>query len=294
MAATRINGEESVGLVVAVLLHVALLAVLLFRPPEMPIPVPERIEVTISDDVGLTSASPDPYEQAAPDIAPELGEAPAAPEELLPETPDTTPPLPVPEAQPQPRPTSQPAPKPTSRPVPKPKPQPAPKPSSRPAPKPSAKPTSQPAPRATSKPSPKPAEKSGGSRVGSDFLEGSGGTSGTSASQPAAAIGPAVQSSLRAAITRQIKPHWTAPQGPDVEKIVTILSFELNEDGSLAGKPVLEDQRGVTDVNRAQAYRHAEQAIRAVELAAPFNLPPQYYSAWKRIKAWRFDRRLSQ
>ena len=34
--------------------------------------------------------------------------------------------------------------------------------------------------------------------------------------------------------------------------------------------------------------------LRAVELAAPFDLPPQYYSAWKRIKAWRFDWKSAQ
>ena len=37
-----------------------------------------------------------------------------------------------------------------------------------------------------------------------------------------------------------------------------------------------------------------EQAIRAVELAAPFNLPPEYYNAWKRVSSFRFDRKLSQ
>jgi hypothetical protein len=51
---------------------------------------------------------------------------------------------------------------------------------------------------------------------------------------------------------------------------------------------------GVNDSNRAQARVHVENAIRAVELAAPFNLPPQYYNKWKRVKAFRFDRMLSQ
>jgi hypothetical protein len=50
----------------------------------------------------------------------------------------------------------------------------------------------------------------------------------------------------------------------------------------------------VTDTNRAQASRHVEQAIRAVQLAAPFALPPQYYDAWKRVSQFKFDRRLSQ
>ncbi|KAJ8135338.1 hypothetical protein OY671_011449, partial [Metschnikowia pulcherrima] len=32
-------------------------------------------------------------------------------------------------------------------------------------------------------------------------------------------------------------------------------------------------------------------AIRAVQLAAPFNLPAQYYNGWKRIAQFRFDRK---
>jgi hypothetical protein len=35
-------------------------------------------------------------------------------------------------------------------------------------------------------------------------------------------------------------------------------------------------------------------AIRAVELAAPFNLPAAAYSQWHRVAAFRFDRKLSQ
>ena len=74
----------------------------------------------------------------------------------------------------------------------------------------------------------------------------------------------------------------------------TVLAWDLNPDGTLNGSPRVVRQEGITDANRAQAQRHAEQAIRAVRLAAPFELPPQYYSAWKRISDFRFDRKLSQ
>ena len=113
---------------------------------------------------------------------------------------------------------------------------------------------------------------------------------------PAAAIGPAVKASLVGAISREIKPQWQGkvPQGIDSEKLVTVLAWDLNPDGSLAGNPRVVRQEGITDANRAQAPRHAEQAIRAVKLAAPFSLPPEYYAAWKRISEFRFDRRLSQ
>ena len=111
---------------------------------------------------------------------------------------------------------------------------------------------------------------------------------------PAEAVGPVPVASLVSAISREIKPNWTAPQGVDADKLVTVLAWDMNPDGSLAGRPRVVSQSGITDANRAQAQRHAELAIRAVQLAAPFNLPAQYYSAWKRIKEFRFDRKLSQ
>jgi outer membrane biosynthesis protein TonB len=307
----RMNGEEGIGLLAAVVLHVGLLAVLLLRPTETPIPPPERIEVTLSDDAALTSTSPDPQAQPAPLEAPELGEAaPAVPETL----PEPAPPEPVasPSPPPVPKPTAKPVPKPVPKPVAKPVPKPTPKPVAKPSPQPAPKPTVKPAAKPAAKPSPKPSAKPatvgsstaatkpvakpGGSKVGSNFLDGVSGAkpAGSSNLVPASAIGADVKSSLVGQLSRELKPHWAAPQGPDVEKIVTILSFSLNADGTLAGKPTVENQLGVNDTNRAQSYRHAEQAIRAVQLAAPFDLPPQYYNAWKRVKSFRFDRRLSQ
>ena len=56
--------------------------------------------------------------------------------------------------------------------------------------------------------------------------------------------------------------------------------LELNQDGTLRGTPRLVSQTGITDTNRPQASVHAERAIRAVRLAAPFNLPTQFYSDW--------------
>jgi len=104
-----------------------------------------------------------------------------------------------------------------------------------------------------------------------------------------------VQSSLLGAISRAIRPHWQGkvPEGADSEKLVTILRWSLNRDGSLAGTPTVVRQEGITDANRPQAARHAEQAIRAVQLAAPFDLPAEYYDTWKRVTI-KFDKRLSQ
>ncbi|WP_225009127.1 hypothetical protein [Novosphingobium percolationis] len=308
--------EEGLALGLALAAHAALIAALTLSPPGKDIaPPPQRMTVTFSDEIADQSTSPDPAAQAAPDVAPQLGEP--APEALpqsppepqpAPVSPAPVPPVPQPKPlppKPQPAP---PKPAPAPRPVPA-KPQPAPpRPApARPAP---AKPAPAPAKPAPAKAVPsakagapgneaprrRPDAPTGGSRIGNDFLKGIPGSTapGTAKTPPAQAVGPEVKSALVSAISRQIKPKWAAPQGVDTEKLVTVLAWELNPDGSLAGRPTVVSQSGITDANRAQAQRHAEQAIRAVQLAAPFQLPAPYYSAWKRIAQFRFDRKLSQ
>ncbi|XUU60861.1 energy transducer TonB [Erythrobacter sp. HA6-11] len=138
-----------------------------------------------------------------------------------------------------------------------------------------------------------PPERRTGSRIGDNFLTGSGdSTSSEDARIPASQIGASAQASLRQAISRQIKPHWNAPSGLDAEQLITILAFRLNEDGTLAGRPRVVRQAGINASNRPQADLHAERAIRAVQRAAPFDLPPEYYNAWRNVSEWRFDRRL--
>lgn len=285
MSATALNRDEGIGLALALAAHAGLVAWLVYNPPT-PAPVlpPERITVTISDTVGLTSAAPNPEPDAAPDQGPELGEPAPVPSPVV-----TPQPLPSPKPLPAPVPKPQPAPKPAPL---SPKPQPRPTPPPKPAPAPTQKARPAPAPTTSAKPAAKP----GASRIGNDFLKGVQGATGNtpSSNPPAATIGPAVQSALAGQISRQLKPKWVAPQGADAELLVTILAWDLNPDGTLAGNPRVVRQEGINDTNRAQAARHAEQAMRAVKLAAPFTLPPQYYSAWKRVSAFRFDRRLSQ
>jgi hypothetical protein len=211
----------------------------------------------------------------------------------------------MPQARPQPLPN--PAPNPAPKPAPQPRAAPVPpaRPAaqSRAAPAQPARPAAKPAPARPAPAAPadtrlrrRPDAPSGASRLGSDFLSGIAGSTapGAARTPPAATFGPEVAASLVSGIARQIKPHWTAPQGVDADKLVTVLAWSLNPDGSLAGKPAVVQQQGITDANRAQAQRHAEQAIRAVQLAAPFNLPAPYYAKWKRVSSFRFDRKLSQ
>lgn len=266
-----LSGEEKAGLVVALAAHAALVAWLMLNPPApRPMPVPERMTVTLSDEVAERSTSPEPKAEAAPDVAPVL----------------------APEPAPVPSPVAQPAPQPAPRVAPAPAPQ--------PLPRPTAKAPAQPQPAAKTPPAkavpPKPAA-GGGSRLGSDFLKGiAGGTTpgATAKAPPAQALGPQVKAALSGAITRQLKPKWTAPQGADADQLVTVLAWDMNPDGTLAGSPRVVAQSGITDANRAQAPRHAEQAIRAVRLAAPFELPADLYSSWRHVASFRFDRKLSQ
>jgi hypothetical protein len=174
--------------------------------------------------------------------------------------------------------------------------EPLPAPVTTPVPHPLDTPLAKQASKAAAKPAPppKPAQKAGGgSRIGDDFLKGISSGERADAGTPAAKFGPAEAASLGQAIARQIKPHWAAPEGVDVEKLVTIVKFRLDQDGNLIGNPVVVSQSGITPSNDAQKGRHAEQAIRAIRLAAPFELPAQFYDKWKVVNS-TFDRRLSQ
>lgn len=254
--------DDRLGLGVAIALHVVLVLVLVLwdtRPAQ--IPVPDRIAVTVSDNIALESVSPNPMADPAPSVGAELGET-----QLPAETAQSSQ---TPREAVEPRPALVPSPSKATTPS----------------------PPSSSAPSADRSERRRPDTPSRGSRLGNDFLSGTGG-SGSDADQPAQRAGPLTAASLSSAISRQLRPHWTAPQGIDAEKLVTVLSWEMNPDGSLKGRPRVVSQSGVTPANEPQKARHAELAIRAVQLAAPFDLPSEYYDTWKRVGEFRFDRRL--
>ncbi|MGZ5776866.1 MAG: hypothetical protein ACXWJC_00420 [Croceibacterium sp.] len=227
------------------------------------IPPAERMTVSLADDVSVESTAPNPSQEAQAAVAPVL----------------------APESEPLPAPVTEPIQPPVHATIERPVPQP--------------KPANTPAPKATSKPKeiakaqPAPSNKSGGgSRIGADFLKGISSGERANAGTPATQAGPEVQASIASAMIRQIKPHWRAPEGVDADKLVTILDFDLNPDGSLNGQPRLVRQDGITPSNKPQAAVHVENAIRAIKLAAPFELPKQYYDTWKHLRGIRFDRNL--
>ena len=264
----KLRKEEQIGLGVAVAAHVALAAALMLQVDRSPPLAPtERMTVSLADDISLTDTAPDPSDQPAAAMAPTLADTPSS----------------------EPMPTVEPA---VERPreavVQPPRPQPAPTRAPQPRPQPTTRATQSP-PTAQPKP-PTPQRTSGAGRIGADFLEGSSNADGNRGS-PAAEFGAREAASLSSAIQRQLRPHWTAPNGVDAELLVTQVRFRLNRDGSLSGNPSCVSTTGVNASNAPQKDLHCERALRAVRLAAPFNLPEQFYDKWKLVTS-QFDRRL--
>ncbi|ANY20194.1 transport protein TonB [Tsuneonella dongtanensis] len=259
MVFANLRREERIGLGIAVVLHLALGAAFLVQSSKREaVPAMERMTVNLATDVGLSATAPEPVPESAAAIAPTLAEEPAPVVEPLPAPP---PPKPLPRA------TQAPKPKPTQA-------------SNEPRRRPDA-------PSTRERSTPKPA---GGSRIGSDFLPGAGDSTTTRETRvPASQIGASAKASLLQAISNEIRPRWKPPSGPEVDQITTYLRFRLNPDGSLAGAPTFVRQTGVNDVNRPQSDRHRELAIRAVQLAAPFDLPEEYYEAWKVVGPLGFN-----
>ncbi len=263
MAHSGLRREERIGLMAAAALHVALVAALLLQPETREtIADPQRMTVSLAEDVGLDSTAPDP-----------MAESRAAQASVLDDNPSPAPLVERVVERPVPRLQS-----PVQRPA-----------DARPDTRPRRRPDP---PRSQTRP--QPSERSGGTRLGDNFLEGAGDSTNTNETRtPASQIGASTQASLFQAVGRQLRPHWRPPSGPDVERLVTKVRFRLNPDGSLSGRPSVVGQSGENPTNKAQADRHAEQAVRAVQLAAPFDLPEQYYEAWKLITV-DFDWKLAQ
>jgi outer membrane biosynthesis protein TonB len=291
---------EATGLGVAFAGHALLLAVLgagFAASTRKPI-LSEPMEVAFVEEVGLESTAPAPSSEAP---APRLAEieGPVEPELPPPPAPEPVPQPPAPAPAPAakaapltPAPAPTPVPKAAPRPQPKPvKPAPAqPKAAARPAP---AKAAPKAPPAARTNPNSAAAARPTGRLKG--ILSGitDSDSPSRSAAPPAKAIGPAVQASLAGEIRRQLKPHWKAPTGADVEQLRTELSIRLARDGSVTDIDVLRTT-GQTASNRPQVKLHQEQAVRAVRLASPFRLPAEYYDAWKLLSPIGFDKRLSQ
>ena len=77
-ALASLSPEERIGLGAAAVLHVALAWLLISqRSPPEPIPEPERIVVSLAEDVSLVNAAPNPSTDPAAAVAPTLTAIPA-------------------------------------------------------------------------------------------------------------------------------------------------------------------------------------------------------------------------
>jgi len=252
MATRSLSREESLGLALALVGHAALVAWLVWQRAPAPLPMPERMSVTISDQTGPVSSAPIVQpEEAAPDTAPVLGEAPP-------------PPVPQPQvAPPQPQ---------------KPSPIAAP-------PKPPAKP-------ATPQTQTKPTKQPGGSAFDSAFANGVPGAAGKAKTPPAAVASAQQVSAWTSLIGSRVRGPWNScpVSGLDVQSLRAVVRFSLNRDGSIAS--IDEPQvSGITPSNQPQVRPFRDCAVRAIKLAAPFpGLPPEFYDSWK-LRKLTFSKR---
>ena len=259
MAATALRREESLGLALALVGHAAVIAWLVWQRAPAPIVLPERMTVTISEDLGPVSTAPQLQpEEAAPDRGPVIGEAP---------------PPPAPLAKPEPAP-----PQPLTR-------------SAAPQP---AKPAAKAPPAQVSRQPIKPATKGGASAFDNAFAAGLPGApaNGKAKTPPAAQASAQQVSAWSSLIGSRVRGPWNScpVSGLDVQSLRAVVRFTLNRDGTILsiGDPEIS---GVTASNQPQVRPFRDCAVRAIKLAAPFpGLPAEFHDSWK-LRKLTFSKR---
>jgi colicin import membrane protein len=92
------------------------------------------------------------------------------------------------------------------------------------------------------------------------------------------------QDMLKAMIFAQLTPCSKMPGGGGgIDTPVVSVRFQLRQDGSLEGEPVLVNPQSSPLYSLA-----ADASIRAIKQCSPFQLPPDKYGAWSSI-TWHFD-----
>ena len=261
---------EAAGLGVAVTGHAALLAALTLglasavTPPFSSNP----IEVSFVEEVGLTSAAPQPIETPPEQgMAPEVG----APEDATPPPEPVAPTPPEPKPQPQPRQAvAQPQPKAAPR-----------------TPRTSR---SQPQPRNN-----RQADADRRPRLGRDILRGIGADPAPKApARPAAAMTGEARASINAAIRRALLPcqrqNLPAPEAAEVQVVVNVT---LNRDGSLAEANVNRVINNDPELERYER-RMRDLALNVIRQCTPIRgLPAELYDVprgWRQFP-YTFDAR---
>ncbi len=262
VATTAPGGKQNIGIAVAVLLHILVIGLLSVqwtagdrRFDNPPMEVDLVAETAAQSTAPVISETP-PAARLGDEDATDI----AAPE------PVPAPPLPEPVV----RPTPAPSPKQVVRPVVTPK----------KIPPAAAKSTPKAAPKAT----PKKTTTGPTGRL-DGIVDGLAKTPPKAApgkGVPAAATAADVKRSIDVSIKAKVGPRWNGCRvtGVDVDQLKTVVKFRLTQSGALAGFTGVTTS-GENDSNRFQVQRHQECAKRAIELAAPFDLPEENFSFWQ-------------
>ena len=213
-------------------------------------------------------------ETAVQSTAPVISEAPPAARLGEEDAVDIAAPEPMP-APPPPEPIVRPSPAPTPKQLAQPKPQPKQSPPAAAKEQPKAAPKATPA-------RDRPARPTGRLDGIAEGLSKSQPKAPASTGAPAAATAAEVKRSIDVSIKSAVAPRWNRCQvsGFDADQLKTVVKFRLTQTGALAGFTSITTT-GENDSNKNLIQRHQECAKRAVELAAPFDLPEENYSFWQ-------------
>lgn len=242
------RAAEQLGVAIAVILHLALLALLSFQwPTRERVDINPPMEVDLVADTGPVSTAPQISE--APPAA-KLGEEEAMSREAI-----AVPPEPAPPAK---------AATPTKAPAVK-------------TPPTKAPPTKAPPTRRA------PNTPTGRLDGITDGLAKTPPKAAPGKGVPATQTAAEVRKSIDVAIDGKILPFWrrNVPSGIDIDQLRVVIEIRLNQNGSIADVRQKGDLTGKTDSNAPQQALFVERAIRSVRQAAPFDLPAEYYDQWR-------------
>jgi outer membrane biosynthesis protein TonB len=95
---------------------------------------------------------------------------------------------------------------------------------------------------------------------------------------------------LADALRSQIQPCWSPPVGaPHAEDLIVDFDLFLNKDGSVAGMPQLTGDSLQTAASNSYTRAAADAARRAIYQCQPFKLPADQYGKWHEINPFHFD-----
>ena len=237
--------DESLGLALALVAHAGLISWLVWQRAPAPLPPPERMTVTISNDLGPVSTAPQVQaNEAAPDKGPVIGEAPPPPTPLA--QPEPVQPRPQSQTQTQPQPRSA---------VPQP-----------------AKPATKSG--ATAFDNAFASGVPGAPANGKAKTPPAAQASAQQVSAWTSLIGSRVRGPWNSC----------SVSGLDIQNLRAVVRFTLNRDGSVLSISDPEVS-GITPANQPQVRPFRDCAVRAIKLAAPFpGLQPEFYDSWKQRK----------